>query len=152
MREISLAEHFVRHGHFTKFSKICYFIGLFGFVIFFVLIILSQVFAIRNGYDYNVWEISDLVVWGEESKWLYISSMIIIGISLLFPVIPLAFYFTNRTKRIFVLIFDLLIGITLIGIGTVSKYEYFILHWSIVAIFFTSSNGSYSIHVNSYTN
>ncbi|MGC9779297.1 MAG: hypothetical protein HZR80_08655 [Candidatus Heimdallarchaeota archaeon] len=65
--------------------------------------------------------------------------MIILGISLLLPIIPIAFYFTNKTKRILVLISVIIICVTLIGIGTVSKYEYFKLQWSIVAIFFIAS-------------
>jgi hypothetical protein len=113
-----------------------FFVGLSGNIIFFILVSLSHYYAIINGYDWKIWELSELVLYGLEGKIFFMLSTIICGFSLLFPLIVLGYYFKNKIHRVFYLIIAILSASTLIGLGAVSEDVAYISHYIISVLFF----------------
>lgn len=126
-----------KKSFFTEsFFRASFFIGLFGNIIFLVLVSLSHYFAIVNGYDWRVWELSELVLYGLEGKILFMLSTIICGLSLLFPLIVLSYYIKNKMLRGFYLVIAILSALTLIGLGAISEDVAYISHYVISVLFF----------------
>jgi hypothetical protein len=116
--------------------RVSFFVGLSGNIIFLILVSLSHYYAIINGYDWKIWELSELVLYGIEGKILFMLSIIICGFSLLFPLIVLGFYFNKKVHRVFYLIIAILSASTLIGLGAVSEDVAYISHYVISVLFF----------------
>ena len=116
------------------FSKICFSIGLLGNVVFILLISIAHYFAIENGYDWKVWELSELVLYGSTSKILFNFAVIFNGFCLLFLTFPITNYF--QKLKIPYLILVIIIALSLICIGAVSEDIFQIVHVFFAGIFF----------------
>ncbi|NHJ86932.1 MAG: DUF998 domain-containing protein [Asgard group archaeon] len=106
-----------------------------GTIVFFVLVCLSHYYAIKAGYDWRVWELSELVLYGQPGKALFNSGIIIVGICLLPILLFFSVKFEHKNTKIIILILGLITGLSLIGIGAISEDIYLVAHY-VIAIFF----------------
>ena len=100
-------------------------------LIFSVLIILAHVFAIPSEsaiqynfpevYNWKTLELSELVFYGEVSKILFTTALIINGIFLLLPLLGLSLFFKNRFLRRFHVTLSIVDSLALIAIGIFSE-------------------------------
>ena len=125
-----------KNERLQKFAKITFFLSLIGNIIFLILISLSHVYAIRNGYDWTYWELSELVLYGTTAKILFNTAIIINGTLLIPMLIILSYAFHGKMHRISYLVISSLVCLSLIGLGAFSEDQFLVVHYVFGTSFF----------------
>lgn len=118
------------------FPKIAFFLSLFGNIVFLVLVSLSHVYAVKNGYDWTYWELSELVLYGTTAKILFNIGIIVDGVLLVPILVVLSRYFTEKSYKISYLVFSNLTCFSLIALGAFSEDVFLVTHYVFGVMFF----------------
>ena len=120
----------------SLFSKVAFFLSLFGNIVFLVLVSLSHVYAIKNGYDWTYWELSELVLYGTTAKILFNIGIIVDGIMLVPMLVVLSRYFPEKSYKISYLVISSLTCFSLIALGAFSEDVFRVTHYVFGVMFF----------------
>ncbi|MHA1211232.1 MAG: hypothetical protein ACTSSH_02110, partial [Candidatus Heimdallarchaeota archaeon] len=110
-----------------------FYIGLVGNILFLILVSISHYFAISNGYDWQYWELSELVLYGSTAEIFFIIGSIVNGCCLVFALVPMASYFREKKAKITYLILALSTAFLLILVGAITERLWPSIHYVVGA-------------------
>ncbi|NHJ87865.1 MAG: hypothetical protein FK734_20550, partial [Asgard group archaeon] len=120
----------------NHWMKIYFYISLTASIIFLMLVSLAHYYAIENGYDWQYWELSELVYYGSTSEIIFMIAVMIYSLCLLFVLIPMRIIFSIKTIRTFYLCLAILLSITLFLVGAITERIFPSTHYIFGALFF----------------
>jgi hypothetical protein len=123
-----------------KFNKKIYttgfIISLIGSIIFLLLVALSHYYAIKGGFDWRLEELSELVLYGNAGKILFIIAAVLEGICLIFPLILVTTSFKGKIRKIIYSILAVLTAVFLILVGAVPEDQFLVAHYIVAVTFY----------------
>jgi len=131
---------FVSKKKFKIISQIGFFTSIISNLIFIGILIYVHILSINGAYPWYEWELSELVLNGEPSKFLFDIAIIINGLGLICTTLPLAFFLPEKRIRITYLIMVSVVTLSLIGVGAFPEDAFNTIHYVVGVIFFLSAS------------
>ncbi|MHA1155334.1 MAG: DUF998 domain-containing protein [Candidatus Heimdallarchaeota archaeon] len=124
---------------FLKIAKIGFFTSVFTNIVFLVVLVYVHKLSLNAEYPWYEWELSELVLNGQPSKFLFNLAIIIDGLGLICAIYPLTFFLVNKNVKITYLIMASFVSLSLIGIGVFPEDDFNTTHYIIGVVFFLSA-------------
>ena len=119
-----------------KISKISFIICLLAEIAFLILVIIAHYYANFSDFEWQQWELSELVFGGQTSKILFDVACIISGLILCFALLTVNWYIKSTKLQAVYSTLSISSGLSLFGVGAFPEDTFPYIHYILGVAFF----------------